>query len=277
MSQEPVADRPANNRQTASLTVRQKILLAAVECSASNERFTTDDLVLRAWQLHPESFSLGGTANAHPDSNRVLAKLAGTEGLRGLGWVELTGTSTYRVTRTGHKVAEQLRAVSAPTPELRALAPVDTSKRVAKTRLPKGPPAPKSTQPSETPPVVVSSPAQPSAPPPSPPSTIDADITAVRWGERSNALRKFLRGSPLTFADASSFWGLTARTSNASQRIAEVGARFERVTRLFEGKSVVDSRLPPLSTCYGLLNLHRLMLSRFARELEALSANGSAP
>lgn len=245
------APSPANNRQTASLTVRQKILLAAVECSASNERFTTDDLVLRAWQLYPESFSLGGTANAHPDSNRVLAKLAGTEGLRGLGWIELVDTSTYRVTRRGHKVAEQLRAASAPTPELRALAPVDTSKRRSKTRLQKGP----ATEPTKA-------------------SVTDEDITAVRWGERSIALRKFLRGSPLAFADASAFWGLTARTSNAKQRVADVGARFERVAHLFEGAGAIDPRLPPLSTCYGLLNLHRLMLARFARELEALATSG---
>ena len=110
---------PATERQTSSqgakttFTVRQKILLAAVECSTKSERFTTDDLVLRAWELFPESFSLGGTepAHAHPDSNRVLAKLSGREGLCAIGWLRRTAPNTLRVTRKGHAKLRSLARV----------------------------------------------------------------------------------------------------------------------------------------------------------------------
>ena len=256
---------PATERQTSSqgakttFTVRQKILLAAVECSTKSERFTTDDLVLRAWELFPESFSLGGTepAHAHPDSNRVLAKLSGCEGLRGLGWLELVDTSTYRVTRMGHRIAEQLRAIEKPLPERRALATVPAApKRRTKTHLSRGP----------------------ASAPSSKASPLEADITAVRWLERNSALRKFLRGSPLAFSDACSFWGITAQTTDVSAKLDALEEQLKRVVESFSSEGAADPRLPPLSTCYGLLNLHRLMRAKFAGELVALSSmRGGAP
>ncbi len=233
-----------------TLTVRQKILLAASECSERSERFRAGELVLRAWQLFPESFSLDGTANAHPDSNRVLAKLAGAEGLRGLGWLELVDPSTYRVTTKGARTAKQLRALTAPAPELKALRQVDASERRTKTRTPTGPRT-------------------------KAPSITEADLAELRALERNGTLRRFLLGSPLTFAGACEFWGLSQKhPRRVRDRLHEVEQLLERVTRAFDG-SAVDVRLPKLSVCYGLLNLHRLLSSRFARELDALAASTS--
>ncbi len=225
----------------SDLTVRQKILLAAWDCSERSERFRAGELVLRAWQLFPESFSLDGTNRAHPDSNRVLAKLAGAEGLRGLGWIELVDPSTYRVTTKGARTAKQLRALTAPAPELKALRQVDASERRTKTRTPTGPRT-------------------------KAPSITEADLAELRALERNGTLRRFLRGSPLTFADACEFWRITPRTESASQRVVDVGAVLERaLPNKHHGEFA--SRL---------LNLHRLMAARFAREVEAQTARASA-
>lgn len=235
----------------SDLTVRQKILLAAWDCSERSERFRAGELVLRAWQLFPESFSLDGTNRAHPDSNRVLAKLAGAEGLRGLGWIELVDPSTYRVTTKGARAAKQLRALTAPAPELKALRQVDASERRTKTRTPTGPRT-------------------------KAPSITEADLAELRALERNGTLRRFQRGSPLTFADACSFWGITSATPSAQQRVAEVGALLTRVVRLFDTKGALDRRLPPLSVCYGLYNLHGVLAVRFARDLAALTASAAS-
>lgn len=253
------AGAPANNRQTPSqangLTVRQKILVAAVALTESAPSFTTADLVVRCWTMFPEAFALRGHPE-HADSNKVLAKLSGADGLAGLGWIELTSQNTYRVTRRGRRVAEQLRAVEKPLPELVALAPVsiDPTKRRAGPRTAKRPATP-------------------------PTEFTDADHDALVRLVRTDSLRKFLRGSPLTFADACSFWGI-ARVSGTtvSTRVDATEALLKRAVESFGEKSSTDPRLPPLSTCYGLLNLHRLMLGRFERELaRASTAKSGAP
>ena len=233
-------------------SIRQKILLAATECA---ERFSAEALVLRAWELHPESFSLAGTSHAHPDSSRVLAKFLGRDGAIGLGWVERVGTNTYRVTREGLKLAKKLRA---ERPVLAALAPVDATARRTETRLPRS---------------LAEVSARVAAR-----VELNADIDAVCALAKCDALRAFLRGTPLTFADARSFWGLSD-SADAKARIAEIDALLTRtVTRFNRGP--VDPRLPPLATCYALFNLHGLLRVRFARELDALSTattGGASP
>lgn len=238
------------------LTVRQKILVAADDVAAESGRFRVDALVLRAWELFPESFSLGGTDLAHPDSNRVIAKLAGAEGLRGLGWIELVDPGTYRLTRKGQRLATELRPLVTPH-TLGAFVPVDASKRTTEARPPGGP---------------ISAAAERIA------ARVKAtgDITAVRLMAEGEALRRFQRGSPLTFADACSFWGITSATPSAQQRVAEAGALLTRVVRLFDTKGALDRRLPPLSVCYGLYNLHGVLAVRFTRDLAALTASAAS-
>lgn len=64
-------------------TVRGRILIAAaLVCEGKLTRPVSNaDVIVRAWQEWPEAFGLTGYSLAHPDSNRVLAKLAGRGGL----------------------------------------------------------------------------------------------------------------------------------------------------------------------------------------------------
>lgn len=87
------------------LTLREKLLVASADLGA--ESFRVADLVVRAWRLYPETFSLEGHPE-HPDSNRVQAKLCGADGLCGRGWLVHVEASTYRVTRRGRTLARDL-------------------------------------------------------------------------------------------------------------------------------------------------------------------------
>lgn len=98
----------------------------------------------------------------------------------------------------------------------------------------------------------------------------DADVAFVKKTAKGNAIKKFLRGSPLGFADAIEFWGITSRTRAPIARASIVGDTLLSAVDSF-GEVNMDPRLPPLSTCYGLLNLNRLMRSRFEKELAALA------
>jgi hypothetical protein len=92
-----------------SLTVAERILVAARQLADEQGTFTAEDLVVRAWQLYPEHFALQGHPN-YPDSNRVLTKIMGTSGLRGKGWIARVGTKRYRITDVGRVAATELEA-----------------------------------------------------------------------------------------------------------------------------------------------------------------------
>jgi hypothetical protein len=266
----------------AELTVRQKILVSAVALGEEIDAFSVEDLIVRCWNLFPEAFSLRGYFAKHPDSNRVLAKLSGADGLCGLGWLEHTDQRMYRVTRKGRVVSKQLLAILAgngnapvlvPAPEaiaeetgeipvvksIPAPTPKKEEARVAAPRAPRQPRVAKADKGEAQAPV---RPAVMLAAP---------EVMAIGAIAKGAALGKFLRGSPLTFSDACSFWGITAsRTTNVQQRLDAVEDLLKRVVESFGSEGATDPRLPPLSTCYGLLNLHRLMLGRFSRELESM-------
>lgn len=238
----------------AAFTVRQKILLAAVALAEGGAAFTTEDLVVRAWELFPESFALRGCAR-FPDSNRVLAKLSGRDGLCGLGWFQHTAQRTYRVTRKGRAMATHLRSpASRSATRARAASVAHTPARPARDRAPAAaPPRPVRSLPPE-------------------------DVAAILALARCPALQKFQRGSPLTFADACLFWAISRTTDpDAVQaRVEAIAALLARVVETFAGEGAPDPRLPPLATCFGLLNLHHLMRGRFAGELAALTARSGA-
>lgn len=255
----------------SELTVRQKILAAAIAVGDEAEAFTVEDLIVRAWGLYPESFSLRGYEGRHPDSNRVLAKLSGADGLCGLGWLEHTDQRTYRVTRKGRAVIKQLQTLkevvatddaseAASTPARTAPRPMRAEPAAATTA-----PAAKPARPSRA------TKAAPAAPRVALSPLTDLEVQSIQQVARAEALRKFLRGSPLTFADACGFWGFStsSRPAVVQQRLELTGDVLKRAVESF-GAGATDPRLPPLSTCYGLFNLHRLMSERFAREIEAL-------
>lgn len=305
--------------RSSELTVRQKILMAAVAMGAGTEteNFSVEDLIVRSWKMFPESFSLRGFERLYPDSNRVQAKLAGADGLCGLGWLEHTDQRTYQVTRKGRTVARALagdgtssgrpkkRSVEPSVAQLDGDGPVERVGVTVPSRLPTA-----TTRPHEDgdeggddgvkpPPgiqrvfvgtgkahaarksaVVTKSAVQPkgiSAPvesagqaPTYPGALTPAEVQHVQGFVKVDALRKFLRGQPLTLADACKFWGfgVSAPAETVEQRLRLAVEVLKRSVESFtEG---VDSRLPPLSTCYGLFNLNRLMAEKFARELEGL-------
>lgn len=107
--------------------------------------------------------------------------------------------------------------------------------------------------------------------PPPPLAIADEDVALVAKAEKSGALKKFLRGSPLNLADAQDFFGITSReVMSAVDRSGEV---LRLATAIVASDGEHDSRLPSLSTTYGLLNLHRLLASRFAEELRVAQEN----
>lgn len=263
----------------ADLTVRQKILVAASVLGEESDAFSVEDLIVRSWQLYPEAFSLRGYFSKHPDSNRVLAKLSGVDGLCGLGWLEHTDQRMYRVTRKGRVIAKQLQGlatggalVSAEVDEA-AEAPAVNAPKVAARKEEAAAPA------AAAPKAARARKAEPkkSAPPPPVVELTVQDVYAVGVIAKSDALRKFLRGSPLTFADACVFWGISqSRPAAVQQRLDATEELLKRVVDSLGTEGATDGRLPSLSTCYGLLNLHKLMLGRFARELEAVRAQRAA-
>lgn len=93
-----------------------------------------------------------------------------------------------------------------------------------------------------------------------------ADVTAVAALAKHSTLKKFLRGSPLTFADALAFWGCRKGTVDV---IGKADARGAMLRRVYDNHDAAAEKLPPFSVCYGLLNLHRLLRSRFEREVIA--------
>lgn len=94
-----------------ALSLRELILLAARDVARSGHHTTTARIAVRAWQLAPERIGLAGFEASHPDSNRVLAKLSGREGLCAIGWLRRTAPNTLRVTRKGHAKLRSLARV----------------------------------------------------------------------------------------------------------------------------------------------------------------------
>jgi hypothetical protein len=221
------------------LTTRLRVLDAAVSLDAHGA-FTAQDLVVRAWQLYPESFALRGYA-AHPDSNAVLAKVHGTDGVVGRGWLahhaEVVGALV--VTAAG-RLAHATARGEKPA---RVTAPPRAVRRARETRA----------------------------------VLTDVEARALGVLAKTEALRKFLRGSPLTFVDACTFWSISAaRPVGARQTIDGVGVLLARAVESF-GLHPDDPRLPGLATCFGLLNVHRILVARFAREIEALEPREVTP
>lgn len=280
---------------SAELTVRQKILMAAVAMGSDPENFSVEDLIVRSWKMFPESFSLRGFERLYPDSNRVLAKLSGADGLCGLGWLEHTDQRTYRLSRKGRTVARTLASmqdsagveITVPAEAAEEKAVEAPSERPAPLRVASEPvmkavvakeprPAPvRAAKPARE--VKPAAPAASDSRPMTSTATLTPmDVNALQQIAKADALRKFLRGQPLSFTDACAFWGFSS-----ASRAAVVQQRLEMTTELLKRavesfSKGVDARIPPLSTCYGLFNLNRLMAEKFARELEGLRLPAAA-
>jgi len=80
------------------ITVPEKLLLAALEARKKGRTFSAEDLVVKAWEMYPDTFGLSGYSDKYPDSNRVFTKIMGTKGMRGKGWLRKVGEKQYQVT-----------------------------------------------------------------------------------------------------------------------------------------------------------------------------------
>jgi hypothetical protein len=205
-----------------TLTLREKILLAALTIEA--ETFDTDTIVVRSWQRYPESFSLG--EHPHPNSNAVIAKLSGDDGLVGLRWFERTGQRTYRVTQVGRNHAIGL--------DVRGRTARDRDRKAAQQRAPR----PKK-------------PAQPVTEG----SFSERDILAVARLAKSPVLARFNRAVALTADDAREFW---SRTSPDAVR--EI---LDRATDYVIHARRPDGRVPEVGTLGVLRNLNSTLALRF--------------
>jgi len=105
---------PAPELELRPLTVREFILLAAADVAGGDTArdIPLGALVVRAWELSADRFGLPGHEAHHPHSNRVLAKLAGTDGVCGLGWIRASAPNTWRLTTKGRRRARDLRALA---------------------------------------------------------------------------------------------------------------------------------------------------------------------
>lgn len=259
----------------STLSLRDKILVAALRgTTAERPVLTSGDLTVLCFQHFPDAFVLASelAPGAHPDANKVLAKVSGVDGLLGLGLLERVATSVYRLTRKGRTRARQLDAFTAAVaaqddaaPETLDLAPVEPEP-------PPPPPPPKpakAPRPSKAPaPAVVAEPASPPPPPPS--SQPVAPRHALSYVEKhivrdlaaKQTARRFCAGKPLTEEDARLFWtaprGLAAEI--ARLRIEATGDLLERVAANV-GAGHEDPELPPPNTCLTLRSLHRLLVT----------------
>ena len=98
-------------RKTGRVSLRQQVLLAAVDCSGGDlaHSFTAEDLLLAAWKRDPLAWGLRGYEDKHPDSERIYVELDRASvggrnvrgGLVGIGLLEKIRQRTYRLTPAG--------------------------------------------------------------------------------------------------------------------------------------------------------------------------------
>lgn len=108
----------AVHEATARVSLRQQVLLAALDCSNGDleKTFTAEDLLLSAWKRDPLAWGLRGHEQEHPDSEKIYTELDRASvkgsnvrgGLAGLGLFEKVRQRTYRLTPAGLNAASQI-------------------------------------------------------------------------------------------------------------------------------------------------------------------------
>src|SRR6516164_3235924 len=118
-----------NTSKPARASLRQQVLLAALDCSGGDltSTFTAEDLLLAAWKRDPMAWGLRGHEKQYPDSEKIYVELDRASvggrnvrgGLAGLGLLEKVQRRTYRLTPAGLAAASK---VVGATPSIRAKA-----------------------------------------------------------------------------------------------------------------------------------------------------------
>jgi len=101
------------------LSRAEKLLIAAGSITSDGKTiFTSEDMVVKVWELFREDFSLKGHED-HPDSNLVLTQVMGKKApLITRGWLEKVGAKQYRLTSKGLHDLQNLDRSEA-TPQIR--------------------------------------------------------------------------------------------------------------------------------------------------------------
>jgi len=97
---------------TESLTLAEKVLLAAVECAngAVGATFTAEELAVQAWKMDRNAFGLRKFENDHPDSNKIFKSIDSKGGLVAKALITKVGDRTFALTAAGLAKAALLRA-----------------------------------------------------------------------------------------------------------------------------------------------------------------------
>jgi hypothetical protein len=119
-SSRPEACRSREALSVVTTTVVDKLVLAAAALDAAGSAvFTAEDLVVKAWQLFPNTFGLSGYVDpdgraSYPDSNRVFAEIMGSKPIRARGLLVKSGSKQYSLTPTGREYAGRLHSAASP-------------------------------------------------------------------------------------------------------------------------------------------------------------------
>jgi hypothetical protein len=105
--------------KTKDYSVVEKLIVAAFLLDEEGKRiFSAEDLVVKAWNVFPETFGLAGQTDnegksLHPDSNRVFAEIMGSKPIRKRGYLLKVGEKQYQLTEAGIDYARIIRYRSA--------------------------------------------------------------------------------------------------------------------------------------------------------------------
>jgi len=95
------------------LTVAEKLLLVGYNLEEQGDSpFSLERLIVDAWKKFPQAFGLQEYMDEHPDSNKVIAALAGRRGpLHKQRWFTKIGMKLYALTEKGRSAAKTLQQV----------------------------------------------------------------------------------------------------------------------------------------------------------------------
>ena len=119
----------------AKFTVSDKLILAAASLEETKgQAFSAEDLVVKAWEMFPDTFGLPGYNNEnglplYPDSNRVFSEIMGSKPIRKRGLIQKIGRKKYRLTESGREFASLILARTGNGPKKAGLSR-DTKKEL---------------------------------------------------------------------------------------------------------------------------------------------------
>ncbi len=91
--------------------------MAALELSGgdTSQRFTAEELLVKAWKIDKRAFGLRGFEQEYPDSNILYTKLMGKSGLVRTGFLKKIAGKTYTITEAGLSIASSLQPTESET------------------------------------------------------------------------------------------------------------------------------------------------------------------